>query len=92
MVKILYFWASFCGPCKLFGPLLKSVLETELKDRAIELQKIDGDEEPEKVQEYVVRSFPTVIVLKDGVEVGRHGGLVPRAKLVGALTDALNKG
>lgn len=90
-IKVLYFTAQWCGPCKAFGPILKSVAENELKDEVV-LEKIDGDDEPEKVRVYGVKAFPTIVMVKEDKELGRHAGLVAKAKLLEIMTNAISKG
>ena len=77
-VTFLDFWAPWCGPCKITTPIVEE-LEKEFKD--VEFQKINVDEEPEKSSQYGVMSIPTFVVLKDGKEVGRKIGAIPKAEL-----------
>lgn len=77
-VTFLDFWAPWCGPCKITTPIVEE-LEKEFKD--VEFQKINVDEEPAKSSQYGVMSIPTFVVLKDGKEVGRKIGAMPKAEL-----------
>lgn len=84
---MLDFTAKWCGPCRVMDPVLHAI-EKEYGAR-IQLQKIDVDEEPVPVQQYNVRSMPTVVFLRDGREVGRIVGSRPRAFVQGVLDRVL---
>ncbi len=73
MKKILYFSASWCGPCKMLGPIME-----ELKNEGLPIQKIDVDSNPEISQQYGIRNVPTVILTQNGVEVTRKIGASPK--------------
>jgi putative thioredoxin len=73
------FWAPWCGPCKVIGPLLEK-LETEYAGR-FKLVKIDSDQEQEISQAFGIRSIPTCVLLKDGKPVDGFMGAVPEGKL-----------
>jgi len=66
------FWAEWCGPCKMAGPVVEELSE-ELKDKLL-VAKLDVDAEPELAGKHGVMSIPTVILFKDGKEVGRQVG------------------
>ncbi len=83
MVKLLDFWAVWCGPCKIMNPIIEE-LEKELAGK-VEVVKINVDEKPEEAQKYGVMSIPTYIVLKDGKEVGRKIGVTGKADLLKLL-------
>jgi thioredoxin 1 len=66
------FWAEWCGPCKLAGPVLEELSET-YKDK-VKIQKLNVDESPAVPQKYGVMSIPTTILFKGGKEIGRQVG------------------
>jgi len=66
------FWASWCGPCKLAGPILEEISE-EYKDKVM-IAKVNVDENNQVVGKYSVMSIPTVILFKAGQEIGRQTG------------------
>jgi len=76
---LIDFWAVWCGPCKIMEPVIEE-LEKELGDK-IEVQKVNVDDEPEKASKFGVMGIPTYVVLKDGKEVGRKVGVVPKLNL-----------
>ena len=69
MIKILDFWAEWCGPCKFMEPLMDE-LEKELKGK-VDIEKINVDENQELTAKYQVLSIPTYIFENDGQEVDR---------------------
>ena len=69
MLKVLDFWAEWCGPCKFMEPIIEE-LEKELGSR-VQIEKINVDENQERTAQYQVMSIPTYIFLKDDKEVDR---------------------
>lgn len=79
-LTLVDFWAEWCGPCRVIGPVLDSVAE-ELGDN-VKIVKINIDENPDVPTRYNVRSIPTLILFKDGTPVGTQVGAVPRNVLI----------
>lgn len=75
---ILDFWAEWCGPCMMLAPVLHEVAE---ENADITVGKVNVDEEPALAQAYGISSIPTLVVIKDGKEVKRSVGVVPKAKI-----------
>jgi putative thioredoxin len=73
------FWAPWCGPCKVIGPLLEK-LEAEYAGR-FKLVKIDSDQEQQLAQAFGIRSIPTCILLMNGQPVDGFMGAVPEGQL-----------
>lgn len=80
-MEVMYFSAPWCGPCKVFGPVVETVTN-DLKDKGITLNKVILEDNPELVQKYGIRSVPTVVLLNDeGVEVNRKVGAIQSKQL-----------
>lgn len=77
-IMLYYFSAVWCGPCKALSPIIEE-LSKELPE--IEFVKIDTDTNQDMVAEYSVQSVPTMVVIKNGVEVARMKGAVPKNNL-----------
>ena len=67
------FFATWCGPCKMQGPILEQV-KNVLGDQ-VNILKIDVDRNPDLCAQYSIRSVPTLILFKDGEAVWRGYGL-----------------
>lgn len=79
---IVDFWAAWCGPCKMLSPVVDQLAE-ELE--GVKVGKINIDEQMELAEKYNVSSIPCVVAFKNGKEVNRSVGLVPKQKLVDLL-------
>jgi thioredoxin len=86
-VTVLDFTAAWCGPCRTLGAVLE-VVATELAGQA-RFAAIDTDRDPDLAQRFNVRSMPTVVLWRDGREVGRIVGARPRAFVRGVIDRAL---
>jgi len=73
------FWATWCGPCKVIGPILEK-LETEYAGR-FKLVKIDSDEEQQLAAAFGIRSIPTCVLLMNGQPVDGFMGALPEGKI-----------
>tara|TARA_R110000851_G_scaffold284403_2_gene437973 strand:- start:240 stop:497 length:258 start_codon:yes stop_codon:yes gene_type:complete len=81
MKKIKYFSAKWCGPCKVFKPIMK-----ELSSEGYDIEFIDGDDNPKIANEYNIRSVPTTIVEENGIEVGRFLGARTKTEMIEVLS------
>ena len=66
------FWATWCGPCKMIGPIVDEIAESR---QDIKVCKIDVDNEPELAMQFRVMSIPTLLVFKNGEVTGQSVGL-----------------
>lgn len=79
---LLDFWASWCGPCRMVGPILDEIA-AERSD--IKVCKINVDEQPALAAQFGVMSIPTLVVIKNGQEVNRSVGALPKARILALL-------
>lgn len=77
------FWATWCGPCKMMGPVIDQLSE-ELAGKVV-VGKINVDEQQELAVRYGVMSIPTVVLFRGGKEDKRSVGFMPKAKLLSGL-------
>ncbi len=83
---LIDFWAPWCGPCRMQGPILDQVSDA-LGDKAI-IAKVNVDEEPQLAATFGVQSIPTLVVLKGGQIAKRWVGVQQAPALVQALEAA----
>ena len=82
------FWAPWCGPCRMQGPIFESVAE-DLSAGPAKFFKVNVDEAPELAGRFGVQSVPMLLVLTDGVEAGVRVGVAPAAQLRKMVEEAL---
>ena len=85
-VAVVDFWAEWCGPCKLVGPIIDE-LSHEYEGKAT-IGKLDVDNNPQVSMQFGIRSIPTLLFIKDGKVVDKHVGTATKATLKQKL-DAL---
>ena len=81
------FWAPWCGPCRMIAPVLEE-LAGDYEGRAV-VAKVNTDENTGYAVRLGIRGIPTMIIFKDGQEVDRIVGLVPKHELTQKLDAAL---
>ena len=76
---LLDFWAEWCGPCKMIGPILEELSEEYAE--TVKIIKLNVDENSNTAIKYAVRSIPTLILFKDSTVQAQHIGSASKAQL-----------
>ena len=84
---IVDFWAEWCGPCRMVGPIVEEIGE-EFKDKAV-VTKLDVDSNPGTTAKFGIRNIPTVLFFKNGEVADKQVGAVPKSNLVAKLEALL---
>ncbi|MCP3894663.1 MULTISPECIES: thioredoxin [Bacteroides] len=84
---VVDFWAPWCGPCKMVGPIIEE-LATEYEGQVI-IGKCDVDENTELPAEYGIRNIPTVLFFKDGAMVDKQVGAVAKSAFIEKIKNLL---
>lgn len=85
MPAVVDFWAQWCGPCKMMGPIIDEVAD-ELSTKA-KVAKVNVDQAQDLAVQYSVMSIPTLVFFKDGKVVDQTIGVISKEQLV----ERLNK-
>ncbi len=84
---LLDFWAEWCGPCRMVGPLVEE-LSKDYAGKAV-VGKVNVDTNPEISMKFGIRNIPTILFFKDGKVVDKQVGAVPKATLAAKLDAQL---
>ncbi|ARJ51578.1 thioredoxin [Staphylococcus lutrae] len=82
-VKLVDFWATWCGPCKMIAPVLEDLAQDY--DGKADILKLDVDQNQATAAKFEVMSIPTLIVFKDGEPVDKVVGFQPKETLAQVL-------
>ena len=85
-VALVDFWAPWCGPCRMQGPILEEVA-AEVGE-SVTIAKVNVDEAPRVANRFAIRAIPTLLVLKDGSVVEQFVGVQQTATLLQAIEAA----
>ncbi|SEG34630.1 thioredoxin [Flavobacterium urumqiense] len=85
---LIDFFATWCGPCKMLGPILKEVKDS-LGDR-ISILKIDVDKNQQIAAQYQVRGVPTMILFQNGKQLWRQSGVLNKEEIIKIILEKSN--
>ena len=77
------FWADWCGPCKMLGPVIAEIAEGS--DGSFKVGKVNVDDEPELAEKYGIMSIPSLFVFKNGAVVNKSVGVKGKSEILGML-------
>jgi thioredoxin 2 len=84
--SVVDFWAPWCGPCRMIGPVIEELAKQR---RDIRFAKLNVDENPSTSRAFGVQGIPLLVFFKDGVERGRVVGAVPKGQIEAAIRQYL---
>lgn len=76
------FWAGWCGPCKMLGPIVDQIAEEHPE---IKVGKVNIDEEPDLAIQYKVMNIPTLLVFKNGELANQSVGVISKTEILELL-------
>jgi thioredoxin 1 len=79
MIKLIDFYADWCGPCKAMAPIFEEI-ETEYADK-VTFEKVDVESDNDLAAQFGIMSIPTFVILKNDKEVDRKLGAMPKDML-----------
>jgi thioredoxin 1 len=84
---VVDFWAEWCGPCKMIGPVLEE-LSTDMEGQ-IKVVKVDVDSQQQMASQLGVRGIPALFIFKDGQVVSNRAGAAPKAALEAWIKESI---
>ena len=79
---LLDFWASWCGPCQMLGPVIDQIADEQDE---VKICKVNVDEQPELASQFGVMSIPTLVVMKEGKITNKSVGAKPKEQILAML-------
>ncbi len=86
-VSVVDFWAEWCGPCRMIGPIIEE-LATDYSDK-VTVGKLNVDHNPEVSMKYGIRSIPTILIFKNGEPVEKIVGVTTKQNLASIIEAQL---
>ena len=86
-VTLVDFWAPWCGPCRMQGPILEEVAKSF--DGQVKIAKVNVDEAESVAVRFAIQAIPTLLLFKDGSDIRRFVGVQPKEILIGAISSAV---
>ena len=84
---LIDFWAEWCGPCKMLGPIIEQ-LSVEMKDK-IKIVTMNIDENPEAPTSLGIRSIPTMVIFNEGKQIATKIGDLPKNSIKDWINSSL---
>lgn len=88
-VAVVDFWAQWCGPCRMVGPVIEELSKDFEGNDDVMVGKVNVDENPDLAVKYGIRSIPTVVFIKDGEVVERLVGAQAKSAYKDKIDDLL---
>lgn len=83
---LIDFWATWCGPCRMFSPVIDEIAEQGIE--GLTVGKVNIDEEPELAEQFKVMTIPTVIILKNGTPAASAVGVQSKKAVLQMIENA----
>lgn len=88
MIVVKKYSGEWCGPCRMLAPMFNEV-KAELNGSGVQFMDVDVDMSPDDAQKNSIRSVPTVLVFRDGLEVERFSGIQSKMAYINAIKSHL---
>lgn len=86
---VIDFYADWCPPCRMLSPVIEA-LDAEYKQK-VKFMKLDVDKEDMVSSQFGVQSIPTIVIMKNGLEIGRFVGFLSKESLKSKIDETLKK-